>query len=120
MEVLVHELGHFLGAAHSGQPGSVMRPVVGDGLARRRAFRVGFDPENAHVLGLVGDEIQRFGVKRFHELSRETRLALREHYVNLAKEIPRDPAARKYIAMIDLTLGRAIRPTNDQAIRLTK
>ncbi len=35
LEVLVHELGHFLGAAHSSRPDSVMRPVVGDGRAAR-------------------------------------------------------------------------------------
>ena len=30
LEVLVHELGHFLGAAHTSDKTSVMRPMLGD------------------------------------------------------------------------------------------
>ena len=44
LEVLVHELGHFLGAVHSPERDSVMRPILGDKQARAVGFRIGFDP----------------------------------------------------------------------------
>ena len=46
LEVLVHELGHFLGAVHSPEKSSVMRPDLGDRQANDRQFRIGFDPVN--------------------------------------------------------------------------
>ena len=39
LEFLVHELGHYLGAAHSPERQSVMRPVLGDNRAGRSDFR---------------------------------------------------------------------------------
>src|SRR5205085_2261216 len=47
LEVLVHELGHFLGAAHSPETNSVMRPNLADKQANRRDFHIMFDPVNA-------------------------------------------------------------------------
>ena len=38
LEFLIHELGHFFGAAHSPERGSVMRPVLGDNQAGHRTF----------------------------------------------------------------------------------
>ena len=58
LEFLVHELGHFLGASHSPEPDSVMRPVLGDQPGRSaRAFRIRFDPVNTLVMshGRRGD-----------------------------------------------------------------
>src|SRR5205085_7080037 len=46
MEVLLHELGHFLGAVHSPAPDSVMRSILGDRIARVKDFRITFDPVN--------------------------------------------------------------------------
>ena len=57
LEALVHELGHFLGAAHSGEKGSVMRPVMGDGQVRLKSYRIHFDPLNAQLIRLVGGEV---------------------------------------------------------------
>ncbi len=85
LEVVLHELGHFLGAAHSGRADSVMRPVLGDGQSRARAFRIGFDPDNARVIRLVAGEVIDRRLRRFSQLTPETKLRLREHYVNLAR-----------------------------------
>ena len=53
LEILVHELGHFLGAAHSPEEQSVMRPDVGDRRARARAFHIGFEARNTLVITTV-------------------------------------------------------------------
>lgn len=104
VEVLIHELGHFLGAAHSSQSGSVMRPVLGDGRARSKKFRIHFDPDNARVIRLVAGEIRDLRVRRFGHLSPETMRRIRVHYENLAKQAPHDPTAPKYIGLIDRSL----------------
>ncbi|MDG2380347.1 MAG: hypothetical protein P8N76_01610 [Pirellulaceae bacterium] len=101
LEALVHELGHFLGAAHSGSSTSAMRPVIGDGQARARSFRIGYDPINAKIVQLVGSEVNVLGVRRFQNLSDTTKMRIRDGYVRLAKELPKDPAAPHFIRYID-------------------
>ncbi len=100
LEALVHEMGHFLGAAHSRSPTSVMRPVIGDGRARSAAFRIGFDPANAQVIQLVGAEVSALGVRRFSQLSEVTKRRLIDHYQALAQELPKDPAAKRFIQLL--------------------
>ncbi|MEM8681367.1 MAG: M12 family metallo-peptidase [Planctomycetota bacterium] len=104
VEVLVHELGHFFGAAHSTSENSVMRPVVGDGRARSRAFEVGFDPENAQILRLIGNEVRTKNVRRFQELSPQTLKKLKPHYQALARENKKDVTADQFLFMVDLLL----------------
>lgn len=105
LEALVHELGHFLGAAHCANPDSVMRPVVADGRARAKAFRIQFDPDNAEVIRAVAREVADLRVRQFHYLTDATKRRIREHYVQLAKDFPNDPTARRYIQSIDQTIG---------------
>ncbi len=52
-EVLLHEVGHYLGAVHSPDPVSVMRPVLADNQAIRTKFRIGFDPVNTLLINLI-------------------------------------------------------------------
>ncbi len=59
LELLLHELGHFLGAVHSPEPDSVMRPVLSSGKPRSAPLR--FDPVNTLVMYLVGEEIRAVG-----------------------------------------------------------
>ncbi len=100
LEVLVHELGHFFGAAHSPEPTSVMRPVLGDHRSHARAFRIGFDPVNALAMCLVCEEVQSRQVRHFFRLSPETKVTLRSIYTALVRSMPDDPAARQYLAML--------------------
>jgi hypothetical protein len=101
LEVLIHELGHFLGAAHSNLPTSVMRPIVGDGQARARSFAIGFDPDNAQIIRLIGQELRDRRIRSFRQLSPATLAKLDPYYRNLAKASPRDLAAAQCVSVID-------------------
>ena len=58
LEILVHELGHFLGAVHSAEETSVMRPKLGDRQSCVRSFRIGFDASNTLAMYLLVEEPQ--------------------------------------------------------------
>lgn len=90
LEVLVHEMGHFLGAAHSPSPASVMRPVLGDQQARRQQFRLRFDAINTLIMCHVAEDIRR-GVP--YRLSETTVPRLAQLYNVLREVFPEDPAA---------------------------
>ncbi|MBU4400767.1 MAG: hypothetical protein KKE86_15730 [Planctomycetes bacterium] len=112
LEMLVHELGHFLGAVHSPEHQSVMRPDVGDRQSRARAFRIGFDAPNTLVLFLVGEELRSRTRPLMHlcQLPSAAKDHLRAVYRSLAAAMPGDSAAPKYLAMIDQSLGLAGEP----------
>jgi hypothetical protein len=100
LEFLVHELGHYLGASHSPEKTSVMRPVLGDSLAGRPGFHIQFDPVNTLILALFGEEIRRRNVKQLAELSADTRRRLRQIYVQLSQSLPDDPAGMHFVQLM--------------------
>lgn len=105
-EVLVHELGHFLGAAHSHSQDSAMRPVVGDGRARNTDFRIEFDPINARIVRLVGREMRDRHVRHFQALSPKTLRELLPLYEQLLRNSPQDPSSQRYVQVVRaLTAG---------------
>jgi hypothetical protein len=97
LELLVHELSHFFGAAHSPEGNSVMRPVLGDRQARARAFRIAIDPVNALAMSVVGEEIRNRGIRSFAQLSEPARKRLESVYTTLAQALPDDPAPMAYL-----------------------
>ena len=103
LEVLVHELGHFLGACHSPENDSVMRPKLGDGRANLRSFRLGFDPVNTLVMNLVAEELARRPVRGLAELSAPTRRRLLDIFASLSRALPEDPAAPFYVRLLGAT-----------------
>jgi len=100
LEYLVHELGHYLGAAHSPERGSVMRPVLGDNQAGRRDFRIQFDPVNTLAIAMISDEMRRRNLTKLAELSPETRKRLNQIYLELSRSLPDDPAAMTYAQIV--------------------
>jgi hypothetical protein len=100
LEVLVHELGHFLGACHSPERDSVMRPNLGDGRASLRAFRIGFDPVNTLVMNLVAEDLARRPARRLGELRPRTRKRLLAIFATLGRIMPEDPAAGHFIRQL--------------------
>lgn len=106
LEVLVHELGHFLGAVHSPESTSVMRPKLGDHQARFVKFRIGFDPLNAMAMCLVSQELRLGSKGPLASMHPATRVELLRIYIELARAMPKDPSALDFMKQ----LGVAIRP----------
>ncbi|RIK85851.1 MAG: hypothetical protein DCC67_03410 [Planctomycetota bacterium] len=96
LELLLHELGHFLGATHSPEPTSVMRPVIGQGLQRVAGAEVRFDPPNTLLLSLMAQEIRQRRIRDVGGLSPETRRRMREIYEAIDPTIGDDPASGRY------------------------
>jgi len=97
LEILFHELGHFLGAAHSPEKNTVMRTILGDRQARVARFRVVFDPLNTMAMCLVSQELALRADVRFWQLAPATSSALGAIYTDLAHAMPSDPAAPEYL-----------------------
>ncbi|NLX53896.1 MAG: matrixin family metalloprotease [Planctomycetaceae bacterium] len=103
-EVLLHEIGHYLGAVHSPDPASVMRPILADSQVLHKEFRIRFDPVNLLLINLVAEEIRERRATSVRELSAGTRLRLSQIYAKLAEAIPEDTSARQYqfqVGMVD-------------------
>lgn len=100
LEVLVHELGHFLGACHSPELDSVMRPKLGDGRAVLRSFRISFDPLNTLAMNLVAEELARRPVRRLSELRPGTRQRLLDIFSTVLRAMPEEPAATESIRLL--------------------
>lgn len=94
LELLLHELGHYLGAAHSPEPDSAMRPVLNDRQSRRADFVIKYDPVNTLLMSMVGEEVRRRRVRSFAEVTPSTKRRLQEIYEVLGYAQPNDPAAR--------------------------
>ncbi|MBX7073617.1 MAG: matrixin family metalloprotease [Pirellulales bacterium] len=101
LELLVHELGHYLGAVHSPEPNSVMRPMLGDKRSRLKAFQINFDPVNALAMYLIGEEYRARGnVRKLTELTPVTRRKLFNIYSEINRALPGDPAAEQYLMLL--------------------
>ncbi len=97
LEVLVHELGHFLGAAHTADKTSVMRPMLGDRQSAAKAFRIGFDAPNTLIMCLIAEEMRTRHLWHPSVLSPEAKNAVRGAYMALAQTIPQDPVSTSSI-----------------------
>lgn len=100
LEVLVHELGHYLGANHSGDDNSVMRPILADRQARERRFRIFYDPLNALAVNLIAAEYRANHVRRREDLSDATRAKLLAIYAEQYRAMPEDPTSKALLSAI--------------------
>lgn len=101
VELLAHQLAHLLGAAHSPDPQSLMRPTMGDGKARLVKFRIGLDPLNALAVGIWVEEMQGGGLKEWGDLRPLARERLTAVYKTIARALPDDPVAKDYVTRLD-------------------
>ncbi len=115
LEVLLHELGHFLGATHSPEANSAMRPKVGDHRSNARGFRIGFDPPNTLIMNLVCEELRTRQLRSLADLRPSTKAELRNVYTGLSQIMPKDPAAKHLSAMLDRPPSAQPQPTRHPA-----
>jgi hypothetical protein len=100
LELLVHEVAHFLGASHSPEPQSVMRPVLTVSRLRATGERIYIDPVNTLLMSLMADEMQRSDVRKFSDVTWATKGRMLEIYKTLQQALPGDPAAVVYQSLI--------------------
>ena len=105
LELLVHELGHYLGAAHSPEPWSVMRPVLRAGQQRAAGSQIRFDPVNTLLVAMVGEQLRAGGLRALSRLPLDTKRRMSEIYGALALALPDDPAALQLQKLLDRTGG---------------
>ncbi len=111
LEVLLHELGHFLGAAHSPEANSAMRPKIGDQRSHALDFRIGFDPPSTLIMNLVCEELRTRRVRSMLHLRPGTKAQLRSVYAALSKTMPKDPAAKHFIELLGGSPSAQPKPT---------
>jgi len=100
LELLVHEVGHFLGAVHSPESDSVMRVILGDRQVRAKRFQIRFDPLNTLAINLVAEEWRQHPLKTAFDLSGPTKDRLRAIYQAIDQALPDDPAAAQYLHIL--------------------
>ncbi len=81
--LLLHQLGHYLGAVETQEPGSVMSQQFY--ANREKAFKEGlrFDPVNTLAINLVAEELRRRQVQTIADIPRSTRRYLQAIYLSL-------------------------------------
>ncbi len=101
LEVLTHELGHWMGATHSAEKSSVMRPVVGQGQLRAAGTTIEFDAANTLLLSLMGEQFRERGVRSLTDISPEVQRRMTQIYAALNGRLPKDPATGHYLALFN-------------------
>jgi len=101
LALLVHELGHFLGAVHSPEENSVMRSPIpqppGRGKEKKTQWDgpsgTSFDAINTLAISLVADELRTRQPRHPSELPRRTRWHLGAIYGEMARRVRSDTQA---------------------------
>lgn len=120
LELLTHEAGHFLGAAHSPESDSVMRPILADRKANAKSFRIRFDPVNTLAMNLVTEELRERPLRHLAQLSEPTQARLRGIYTELARTMTDDPAAGVYVQMLERSQWAAWVPPARTVVELIR
>ncbi|HJZ60097.1 MAG TPA: hypothetical protein VKE74_34465 [Gemmataceae bacterium] len=100
-EVLTHYLAIALGAVPIPDPGSVMRPTLGDGKARLTGFTLRLDPLNELAMNIWADELRRGPIESAGEASGVNRIRLSRVYKALLKASPGNSLALGYLNDFD-------------------
>jgi hypothetical protein len=106
LKLLIHELGHYLGAVHSSQSDSVMQSKYFE----KQAGAPAVDPVNVLVMSLIGDEIRSRPTRSLASLPRSTRQYLHAIYVQRA-QADHQPQASQFASLVEETVAHALRYT---------
>lgn len=101
LEILVHELGHYLGAAHCAEPFSVMRPLLGDRKSNAKDFQIAFDPGNIFAMALICEQVAASGNSELPLMPPATKAYLRGVYRAMEQTLPKDNAAPQCLVQLD-------------------
>lgn len=106
-EILLHALGHWLGATHSPEAGSAMRrpQELPEDAPVRRVLT--YDPISALVMGRVAQELQFRGVQRVEQISPDGRRQLAAAYRTLRELLPEDDAVALAMTQLGIDPGAA-------------
>lgn len=99
LAILIHELGHYLGAVHVPSDQSVMFAKTQPDLVRDKHFQVGFDPLNALILNCTAEELLQ-GKRSTGEFSRETIHVLKAAYRAAAALPGTDATPNQALALV--------------------
>ena len=99
--VLVHELGHYLGAVHSADADSVMFPRLANHGARAKESQIGFDPINLLAMNLVAEQLPAGGLRDLRGFPARTRQLLCGAYQFAARTLPGDTSAPRCLALLE-------------------
>ena len=106
LEVLVQEIGRWLGATHSPDSQSVMRAKLGDGRAAAAKFKIQFDPLNMAAVNIWSEQLRAGKAKTYAALSDPNQVRLQILYKTLAKIYPDDTLAAGHVTAIDKAANR--------------
>jgi hypothetical protein len=102
LEVLLHELGHYLGAVHAKEAASVMRVGPGGGRFAAKDSVIGFDPLNVIVMNVVAREALREPpVHKLGALAAAARGRLVRLYKEAARLMPEDASPEKFLYLLE-------------------
>ncbi len=106
VEVLLQFAARALGAVGTPDPGSAMRPKLGDGYALRAGSVLRLDPLNALALNLWADERRRDPGVEIAGLSEPNRQRLARVYKAVRQAVPDDALAAAYLDDLDRAAAR--------------
>lgn len=106
VEVLVHFLAKALGGVGSPDPGSALRPQLGNGYALRQGAVIRLDPLNALLLNLWADERRREPDVTLNTVAVFNRARMTRVYKALLKAAPGDPLAIAYLNDLDRDIAK--------------
>lgn len=97
VEVLLHHVARALGGVGTPDPGSALRPKMGDGYILRAGAVLRLDPLNALALNIWADELRVGADAKIGTLSPVGRHRLTRVYKALLKASPGDALALSYL-----------------------
>ncbi|CAN5369614.1 hypothetical protein BH11PLA2_BH11PLA2_23860 [soil metagenome] len=112
LEVLVSQLGRFLGAVGSPDQYSCMRSKLGDGKALLTKFHIGFDPLNTLAINIWADAMRAGTIRKLDDIKPEMLVRLARVYATLNAAMPEEPLTEQYQALLQkaVVAGAGIAP----------